>query len=369
MRDLVSPLLEAIADGQPVAVCRLLETRGSTPQKAGATMLVFPNGLQAGTLGGGCVEADVRRQALVALASGSATLAQFQLDDDYGWDDGLICGGRMLVLIDPIVDASIANAQRSEVVDYYRALGELAQSGVGATEAIAVDNTSGLPATAQLIFDASGAIRQSLRVSADEATVAAAIAAIRRDLQQLAERPRPTMRHGVAFLPHLPFCRLVVVGGGHVGQAVAKLAADLEFAVTVVDDRPEYVSPERFPRAEQRLAGRMSELLPRLEIGSDTYCVIVTRGHNHDEEALFHLASRGAAYVGMIGSRRKIRLIFDDLEQLGVSADTLSRVHAPIGLDIGSQTVTEIAVSIAAELVAHRNQSLRRRPDLPLRNG
>jgi xanthine dehydrogenase accessory factor len=92
-----------------------------------------------------------------------------------------------------------------------------------------------------------------------------------------------------------------------------------------------------------------------LEITPNTYCLIVTRGHNHDEQALYALAERGARYVGMIGSKRKIKLIFDDLLHEGVPAEALAKVYAPVGIDIGSQTVPEIAVSILAELVAHRN--------------
>ena len=147
----------------------------------------------------------------------------------------------------------------------------------------------------------------------------------------------------------------MIVGGGHVGQAVGNLAGQLDFDVWVVDDREEYVSEARFPTAERRIAGTIGDVLPNLDITPNTYCLIVTRGHNHDEEALFHLVDRGARYVGMIGSKRKIKLIFDDLLAEGVSADVLARVYAPVGLDIGSQTVMEIAVSIAAELVAHRN--------------
>jgi xanthine dehydrogenase accessory factor len=161
---------------------------------------------------------------------------------------------------------------------------------------------------------------------------------------------------GVAYLPVHPRCRLVIVGAGHVGKAVADLAADLDFDVWIVDDREEYVSPSRFPRAEKRIAGRIEDVLPALEITADTYCLIVTRGHNHDEEALYLLAERGARYVGMIGSRRKIRMIFDDLLNEGISQESLEKVHAPLGIDIGSQTVPEIAISICAELVSHRNR-------------
>jgi xanthine dehydrogenase accessory factor len=115
------------------------------------------------------------------------------------------------------------------------------------------------------------------------------------------------------------------------------------------------VAEERFPRAERRISGPIEQVLPGLEITADTYCLIVTRGHSHDQEALFHLADRGARYVGLIGSRRKIKMIFENLAAEGISREALARVYAPLGIDIGSQTVPEIAVSICAELVAHRN--------------
>jgi xanthine dehydrogenase accessory factor len=147
----------------------------------------------------------------------------------------------------------------------------------------------------------------------------------------------------------------VIVGGGHIGKAVAELAADLDFEVCVTDDRESYVSEERFPRAAKRIAGPCQQVLPALEINADTYCLIVTRGHNHDQEALYQLINRGARYMGMIGSKRKIRKIFEDLADAGIPSEVLDTVHAPVGIDIGSQTVPEIAVSIAAELIAHRN--------------
>ncbi len=345
MRELVGQLVEAAARGRRVACCRLVETRGSTPQKPGATMLVFDDGSQAGTLGGGCVEAEVKRQALAILDRGTAEVVRFQLDNDYGWDDGLICGGRMQVLIEPTSGAD----ERA----YFQQVHERCRQGLGLTEAIVFDGqASGLPAGACYLFDADGRLIAQLRGPVVDGD---APPAVREGLAPLAERPRPVARGGIAYLPLLSRCRLLIVGGGHVGQAIGKLAAELDFDVWVVDDRPEFASQERFPEAERRIAGPIGEVLPQLEITPSTYCLIVTRGHNHDEEALFHLVDRGAAYVGMIGSMRKIKLIFDDLLAEGVTSEALSRVYAPVGLDIGSQTVMEIAVSIAAELVAHRN--------------
>jgi xanthine dehydrogenase accessory factor len=344
MRELLEALMTARKHGRRVACCRLVETRGSTPQKAGAAMLVFDDGSQAGTLGGGCVEAEVKRKALAQLG-GAAAVVRFQLDDDYGWDDGLICGGRMQVLIDPL--------EKAAEQEYFARLQALIAEGAGVTEAIVFDaDSSGLPEGASYLFDGEGTLVAHVRGPLESGD---APRAIRDALEPLAARPKPHAAHGVAYLPLPARCRLVIVGGGHVGQAVGNLAAELDFDVWVVDDRQEFVSQERFPLAERRIAGPMGEVLPTLEMTPNTYCLIVTRGHNHDEEALFHLINRGARYLGMIGSKRKIKLIFDDLAAEGVSSELLSQVYAPVGLDIGSQTVMEIAVSIAAELVAHRN--------------
>src|ERR1700746_2136033 len=123
MRELLQQLMNVLEQGRAVACCRLGETRGSTPQKAGAAMLVFPDGSQAGTQGGGCVEAEVKRRALGVLAEGEAVVVRSQLDADCGWDDGLICGGRMQVLIAPL---SSAGAR-----EYFARLSQLADSGSG----------------------------------------------------------------------------------------------------------------------------------------------------------------------------------------------------------------------------------------------
>lgn len=283
MCELLDQLFAAQASGRRVACCRLVETRGSTPQKPGAAMLVFDDGSQAGTLGGGCVEAEVKRQALGILAGGAAEVVRFQLDDDYGWDDGLICGGRMQVLIDPLADAAEQN--------YFRQLHELASSGAGCTEAIVFDaDASGLPSGACYLFDAEGSLVAHVRGPAPQDQAPAAVI---ESLRSLSERPKPSATRGIAYLPLLSRCRLVIVGGGHVGQAVGNMATDLDFDVWVVDDRAEYVSEERFPRAERRIGGPMDDVLPALDITPNTYCLIVTRGHNHDEEALYHLINRG----------------------------------------------------------------------------
>jgi xanthine dehydrogenase accessory factor len=347
MRDLLAELTAALLTGRPCVYCAVVETRGSTPQKAGAAMLVFPDGSQRGTLGGGCVEAEVRQRALAALAPPGGDRPQvlsFCLDDNYGWDDGLICGGRMTVLADRPGAAAAA---------YYAAYQDLIARGAGCTEAVVVgDNPAGLAIGGRFLFDADTMLVARL-ADADPPD------AVRERLAPPAGRPKPSLHKGIAYLPRPPRVTLLIVGGGHVGQAVAKLAAEVDFDVWVLDDRERYADAERFPSASRRIVGDIGRTLRELaESGTFTpnvYGLIVTRGHSHDEEALYHLARTPAGYVGMIGSKRKIRLIYEDLIARGIPEETLNRVHAPLGLDIGSQTVPEIAVSIVAELIACRN--------------
>lgn len=347
MREIITGLMQQVEQGVGCVLCVLVETRGSTPQKAGAAMLVLADGGQQGTLGGGCVEAEVKHKALRLLDSGSPELLTFHLDDTYGWDDGLICGGRMVVLATPFPPRGV----EAHLLAFYRRFHDLLQDGMGCTEAILLQHVEGLGIGSRFLFDAKGDLAAAWPIGPPPAFVAAA-------LISLEERPRPYVRQATAFLPVLPRVRLLIVGAGHVGQAVARLAAEADFDVWVLDDRAAYANRDRFPAAQRVIVGDIGRELQRLrEDGIDrmTYALIVTRGHRHDEEALYHLAESRAGYVGMIGSRRKIRLIFEDLLARGIRKESLARVYAPLGVPIGSQTVPEIAVSIVAELIAHRN--------------
>jgi xanthine dehydrogenase accessory factor len=376
MRDILPELQNALQHDQPVAYSVLVETRGSTPQKAGATMLVFPDGSQAGTLGGGCVEAEVKRRALQLLDQGEREILTFQLDGDYGWDDGLICGGRMSMLVDPV--------RPGDDRGYFETLNDLIAADEGCTEAILFDpeKAGGGSAADRYLLDRAGNVvaarvrrtegggrkaevgdRRSevgmatapLTTHHSPLTTSAIPPSLLANLRDLTSRPRPYVVSGVSYLPRLKRCRLVIVGGGHVGQKVAQLAADADFDIWVIDDREQYCNPDRFPFAKRLIVADVDAALSGLDVDESTFCIIVTRGHNHDEEALYHLAEKPAKYVGLIGSRRKIKLIFEDLLREGISAEALQRVHAPLGFDIGSQTVPEIAISIVAELIACRN--------------
>jgi len=343
MRDVLTALAQRLEAGLEAIVTQVLETRGSTPQKAGALMLVDADGGQVGTLGGGCVENEVKQRAIRRLGQEGAELHTFVLDHDYAWADGLICGGKMVIL---------AEALRGPVAfAYVRSLMALDRAGDGFTEAVVLDPSrrGGSRLGARYAFDPAGAF-----VAGWPATGVAPDRVVA-EVRPIATRPKVAVRQGLALLPTLPRVRLVIVGAGHVGQAVAALARECDFDVWVVDDRALYANSDRFPRAQKIVVGPIEEVLPALEVTPHTFALVVTRGHGHDQEALFHLAATRAAYVGLIGSRRKIRLILEGLRELGVAEPHLARVTAPIGFDIGSQTVPEIAVSVVAQLIARRN--------------
>ena len=150
--------------------------------------------------------------------------------------------------------------------------------------------------------------------------------------------------------------KLVIFGGGHISQPLAKIATMLGYLVTVIDDRPEFTTPAIFPDADKLYTMDFKEVFERLQFPTDTAYVIVTRGHGGDKVCLQQVLAHGLySYVGMIGSRTKNKQIFDDLRAIGVSQEQIDTVHAPIGLPIGGQTPAEIAVSIAGELVQHHH--------------
>jgi xanthine dehydrogenase accessory factor len=293
MLEILDQIVARSNRNEPSVLCTVVRTRGSTPQGAGAAMLVLADGKTIGTLGGGCVEAEVRRRALELIGQRQCRLLTFRLDHDYGWDDGLVCGGIMDVAVQ-VIDAPAAAASLILVRD---------------------------------------------RLGANQPVVLA--------IDAVDEKGQPA--HFDLEIARIP--SLIIAGGGHVGQALAALASRISFFVTVIDDRPDVLTTERFPGVKSVL-GEIERELSSIRIDEQTYVVIVTRGHRHDASALAAVINSPARYIGLIGSKRKVRTILDDLSRQGVPREKLLAVRSPIGLEIGAITPAEIAVSIAAELIA-----------------
>lgn len=156
--------------------------------------------------------------------------------------------------------------------------------------------------------------------------------------------------------PIKPLPVLLIFGGGHISFFLAKIGKILDFYVVVIDDRSEFANAERFPEADETVAEDLVSVMKRLEINSSSFIVIVTRGHLQDARVLEWAATKPAAYIGMIGSKKKIHTIFTSLKEKGITQEQLDRVHSPIGLSIGAETPEEIAVAIMAEIIKERHQ-------------
>jgi len=331
----------------PAALATIIEARGSTPQTEGASALFSREGLVCGTIGGGVVEAGVQRKALNAIKQKKSSLLTLNLAHGASEENEAICGGRLRILLE---------AQPEKNAPAFRALGQSLKRrkpGVLATfirkggpkKSLGIDRLWTGPDV--LSKDLSGTL-----FSGFEGEIRTAI---------LEKRPRLVyLKTGMLYLePHFPLPQLVIAGAGHIGQAVAHLGKLLDFEVIVIDDRPEYACRERFPSADRIIVSDIGEAVGRFPVSSDTYIVIVTRGHARDEEALRACLKRQAGYIGMIGSRRKAGLMRKKFLGRGWAAPAeFDKVHSPIGININSETVQEIAVSIAAELVSVRSRKL-----------
>ena len=360
MREIYQKVIELIESEEMGAYCTVVETKGSTPQKPGAKLLILPDLRNFGTLGGGCVEAEARRQAIGLMQGGVPRLLDFQLDSDYGWDDGLICGGNMKIFIDL--------PQTKEESLILTRLQELSEAKIPLVSTTVVQSeVDHIQVGAKMLFAANGEKVGSLGDTALEM-------AVQDELMEVLEKDAPGVfrwqvedsRNGEGaawvFMDAVqPRPTLLIAGAGHVGQALCHLGKWLGFDVAIVDDRTDFASEERLPEADEIIIGDIAEELRKYPVDHLTYAVIVTRGHQHDEEALHSVVESNARYVGLIGSRRKIKLIYDDLRDAGIPEERLAKVYAPIGLDINSKTVPEIAVSIAAQLIQVRNSI---KPDL-----
>lgn len=337
-------LLERLAADEGLALAVLVEAGGSTPQVVGATALFSASGLEAGTVGGGLLEARVEAAALEALADNRARLITVNLDADPADLEGAICGGRARVLIDP------AAGRDREV---FRDALEDCRRGRAGNLVTDIRPAGGEFVDTERSWRASGG---PWRLDKDSPAAEALGLTGGRRLISRYDRTGE-LEHLTFVMEVRPLPRLVIAGAGHVGRAVAHLAHRLDFSVTVIDDRAEFADARNVPDADTIILGDIGEALRTAGETAEDYFVIVTRGHQKDGEALRAVIGRPAAYVGMIGSRTKVEIMRREFLMNGWATEAeWARVRTPIGLDIGSKTVDEIAVSIAAELVLVRSR-------------
>jgi xanthine dehydrogenase accessory factor len=325
---------EIIAEGLTVAVATIIHTAGSVPREVGAKMLIHPQGRHVGTIGGGCGEADVMRVALDVIEQRRATLTRVDLTGDVSLESDGICGGILDVLVEPWPPAE------EDATEWRKQI-----------EALATSEASGSPA-AYLTCLPPGPVRHVL-LQADGSRVGALPPEIAEDaLRMVSERRTGLVTPGWFLEVQRSAPTLLIVGAGHVALPLARMAAMLDFRVAVLDDRPSFVNATRFPEADELIVDHFDRALREYPIDADTYVVLITRGHQHDVTSLMAVIDSPAGYIGMIGSRRRVKGVFELLErEEGIDPEKLRRVYSPIGLEIGAITPAEIAVAILAEVI------------------
>ena len=322
------------------AIASVSRQRGSCPMASDAKMVVSVDGRQWGTIGGGCIEADVIKAALGSAESGEPCFMSHTLNADAAGDIGLSCGGTAEFFLEPIVAAP-------EMLGLYAKVASVIRERVPAVVFTGVDWGSG----------PKKAVRfggEFLKVGDIEPPDGAAPEATSGKTTYFDEEAR------ILVEPILRKPRVVIFGAGHVGVEIAKVASGVGFHVVVYDDREEFANSERIPWANEVRVEDFRSMFDGLYFDEDDYLLATTRGHNFDALIVEQIAGSRAKYIGMLGSRRKRAVIFRALEAAGVSEEALGRVKTPIGLDIGADTPAEIAVSVVAELV-----KVRRQGDLP----
>ena len=318
--------------GERAGLATLVGTRGSTPQKVGARLLAKDGQRLAGTLGGGAVEAETVREAALAAAGGGPGLREYVLST--GVDDwGLACGGTMVVFVEPL-DASALAWLRPAI-----------EATEGREPVAVVTALDGPVPGARFLVREAGVTGSA----SDPALTVAANDLGRRALAREAPELAGAAGAQLYVEPFGPPPTLVIVGAGHVGKALAGIARFLGVSITVVDDRPEYANPERFPEADRIVAAPVGETLGWLPVGPGTAVVVAMRNQDLDYEATAAALRTSADYVGLIGARRKAILVTERLVADGFPIERIRALRAPIGLDIGARAPEEIAVSILAE--------------------
>lgn len=324
MRTVFEEILTALERGQAVTRIAIVKSSGSTPRAAGASMAVFEDGSITGTIGGGSVE-HASYMAAKKLAPGQTTIREFDLTPNDAASIGMVCGGSMTVLLDSLLPTEENVQLVQKIVDQFSS----PETRLLATT-LATNGTVTQREVLPVNDDTNNSIREPFLCCNEQ--------------------------HTTYFEPLLAPETVHFIGGGHVAQATAKLAAFTGFRVIVVDDRGEFANSERFPDAtEVQVAASLKDCLPA-QLGPKDYVVIMTRGHLHDRDVLAQTLKTNAGYVGMIGSKKKRSATYESLLKDGVTQAALNQVHCPIGLSIGADTPEEIAISIMAELIMMRKK-------------
>ncbi len=361
MKELFQEIIQELKSGETVAMATIVKRKGSVPREVGAKMLVHRGGAISGTVGGGCGEAEVWRSALNVIDTKRPTIVQVDLTEEIAMESQGVCGGIFDVFVQPWHNnllpgqpsmqdfASAINAslegERAVVLASIIAAGGAWRPYIG-QQMLVHENSETLGTL--MLPDAPKGLAFQLNESAQKA-----IATGKPHIEKIPGSANAWVE--IFIEPFVPDPVLLIAGAGHIAAPLASLAHLMNFSVSVTDDRASFASRERFPTAKQLLVGDIESTLKNYPITPRTHIVLVTRAHAHDVQGLRAIIDSPAAYIGMIGSQRRVWAVFKLLHEEGVPAEKLGRVRAPIGLDLGGSTPEEIALCIMAEIIKLRH--------------
>lgn len=360
MRELFQQLIQDMERGETVAMATIIRRKGSVPREVGAKMLVHRGGKISGTVGGGCGEAEVWRSALNVIDTGRPTTVQVDLTEDIAMESQGVCGGIFDVFIQPWHHTSLP--EQPGMCDAATAI-HTALEGEQAIVLLTIVAASSSWRSCigqQMLVHEHGEMQGTLALPDVPPELKAQLV---QAAQQAIEAGKPHIEKisgapgswaEIFVEPFIPPPVLLIAGAGHIAQPLAAVASLMNYSVSVTDDRASFANRERFPSAKQLLVSDIETTLRNYPITPRTHIVLVTRAHSHDVQGLRAIIDSPAAYIGMIGSQRRVWAVFKLLHEEGVSAEKLLRVRAPIGLDLGGGTPEEIALAIMSEITLLR---------------
>jgi xanthine dehydrogenase accessory factor len=365
MEDIYAEIVKGLENKEKLALATLITRVGSAPRGVGAKYLVKEDGTSFGSIGGGCVEAEVWQGAREVMRKGEGGILHFNLTAEQLAEGGLICGGNIDIFVEPL---------KEEFIPIYREVMKMKQKGGAAVLATLISRDGVFPKgeSSKALFKISGEKVGSLldgneleqrvlregEVSLREKKPKVIVLSSEEGDIHRGELVEPWHKMEILLEPIFSEATVYIFGAGHISQQLAPLIKRVQFKGVVIDDREMFANRERFPEADEVIVSEFEKCFDQLHIDEFSYIVIVTRGHLYDGFVLERAVRTNARYIGMIGSKKKIRTLYQNLMEKGIPKEILDRVHAPIGIDINSETPEEIAVSIVAELIKARGEPL-----------
>jgi len=358
MEDIYAEIVKALRRKEKLALATLVTRVGSAPRGAGAKYLIKEDGTSLGSIGGGCVEAEVWQGAKEVIREGKGGILHFNLTSEQLAEGGLICGGTIDIFLEPL---------REEFLNIYQEVVKLKQKGGSAILAtlISVDGAIPKGESSKLLIKTSGEKVGSLSNGKElEQRILKEREALLREkkprvmILSSEKKDGPWNKIEILLEPIFSEPTVYIFGAGHISQQLSPQAKRVNFKVVVIDDREIFANKERFPEADEVIVSEFENCFDQLSIDESSYIVIVTRGHLYDGFVLEQAVKTDARYIGMIGSKKKIHTLYQNLMEKGIPKEALERVHSPIGIDIHSETPEEIGVSIVAELIKVRGEPI-----------